>query len=115
MASETRSPLSASRLISACSRAEPRPAATSMVPTSLRSSPVAWDSQSRRGGGGGPRATRGSVLLLRCTGRNTRDRAQPPCDRGPRPTQRLELAAERFDVGPACTEQPDTLFGAPGD
>ena len=44
VASETRSPLSASREMSAWSRAPARPAATSMAPTSLRSSPVAWDS-----------------------------------------------------------------------
>ena len=44
VASETRSPLSASREISACSAAGPSPAATSSAPSSLRSSPVAWDS-----------------------------------------------------------------------
>ena len=44
VASDTRSPLSASSEISACSAAGPRPAATSCAPSSLRSSPVAWDS-----------------------------------------------------------------------
>ena len=43
-ASEIRSPLIASSEISACSFGAPRPAATSSEPTSLRSSPIAWDS-----------------------------------------------------------------------
>jgi hypothetical protein len=43
-ASETRSPLSASSEISACSAGGPSPAATSRAPSSLRSSPMAWDS-----------------------------------------------------------------------
>jgi hypothetical protein len=42
--SETRSPLRASREISACSAGTPRPAATSSAPSSLQSSPVACDS-----------------------------------------------------------------------
>jgi hypothetical protein len=42
--SETRSPLSTSKEISACSAGEPSPAATSSAPSSLRSSPVARDS-----------------------------------------------------------------------
>ena len=44
VASETRSPLRASREISACSAGGPSPAATSSAPSSLRSRPVAWDS-----------------------------------------------------------------------
>ena len=44
VASETRSPLSASSEISACSPGGPSPAATSSSPSSLRSSPVACDS-----------------------------------------------------------------------
>ena len=44
IASETRSPFSARSEISAWSRAPARPAATSIAPTSLRSSPVAFDS-----------------------------------------------------------------------
>ena len=43
-ASETRSPLRASREISACSAGGPSPAATRSAPSSLRSRPVAWDS-----------------------------------------------------------------------
>ena len=44
VASETRSPLRASRDISACSAGGPSPAATSRAPTSLRSRAVACDS-----------------------------------------------------------------------
>jgi hypothetical protein len=44
VASDTRSPLSASREISACSAGEPSPAAASSAPSSLRSRPVACDS-----------------------------------------------------------------------
>jgi hypothetical protein len=44
VASDTRSPLSASSEISACSAGRPSPAATSSEPSSLRSSPVACDS-----------------------------------------------------------------------
>jgi len=44
VASETRSPLSASSEISACSPGEPSPAATSRAPSSLRSSAVACES-----------------------------------------------------------------------
>ncbi|HKD87489.1 MAG TPA: hypothetical protein VKB62_03060 [Streptosporangiaceae bacterium] len=44
VASDTHRPLSASRDTNACSAADPRPAATSSAPSSLRSSPVAWDS-----------------------------------------------------------------------
>ena len=43
-ASEIRSPLIASSEIRACSFGAPSPAATSSDPTSLRSSPMAWDS-----------------------------------------------------------------------
>ena len=41
------------------------------------------------------------------------DRAQPAGDGGPSPTQRLEVAAEPFDVSPARPEQRDRAFGAP--
>ena len=44
VASETRSPFRASSEIRACSAGVPSPAATRSAPTSLRSSPVAWDS-----------------------------------------------------------------------
>jgi hypothetical protein len=44
VASETRSPFRASSEISACCCAGPRSAATSIAPSSLRSSPVACDS-----------------------------------------------------------------------
>ena len=44
VASETRKPFSASSEMRACSPGSPRPAATSSAPSSLRSSPVAWDS-----------------------------------------------------------------------
>ena len=44
VASDTRSPLRASREISACSAGGPSPAATSSAPSSLRSRAVAWDS-----------------------------------------------------------------------
>ena len=44
VASETRSPFSASSEISACPAGEPSPAATSSAPSSLRSSATAWDS-----------------------------------------------------------------------
>ena len=44
VASETRSPFSASSEISACLADEPSPAATSSAPSSLRSSATAWDS-----------------------------------------------------------------------
>jgi hypothetical protein len=44
IASETRSPFRASSEIRACSVGGPGPAATSRAPSSLRSSPVAWDS-----------------------------------------------------------------------
>jgi hypothetical protein len=49
VASDTRSPFRASSEIRACSAADPRPAATSRAPTSLRSSPAASDSHSSRG------------------------------------------------------------------
>ena len=49
VASDTRSPLRASRETRACSAAVPSPAATRRAPTSLRSRPVAWDSWSIRG------------------------------------------------------------------
>ena len=42
-----------------------------------------------------------------------RDRAQPASDGGPSPTQRLEMAAEPFDVSPARPEQCHRAFGAP--
>jgi hypothetical protein len=44
VASETRKPFSASSEMGARSAGCPRPAATSSAPSSLRSSPVAWDS-----------------------------------------------------------------------
>ena len=44
VASETRSPFSASSEISACSTGGPSPAATSSAPSSLRSRATAWDS-----------------------------------------------------------------------
>ena len=44
VASETRSPFSASNEISACPADEPSPAATISAPSSLRSSATAWDS-----------------------------------------------------------------------
>ncbi len=43
VASDTRSPFSASKEISACSPGGPSPAATSSAPSSLRSSPVACE------------------------------------------------------------------------
>ena len=42
-----------------------------------------------------------------------RDRAQPARDRGPSPTERLEVTGERLDVGATRTEQRDPTFGAP--
>ena len=72
VASETRSPLRASREISACSAGGPSPAATSSAPSSLRSSP--WRGTRNPGGDGG-RARRVSgrgVPLLRRSDRTRR-------------------------------------------
>jgi hypothetical protein len=43
------------------------------------------------------------------------DRAQPTGNRGPRPSESLEVPSERLDIAAACTEHCDSLFGAPGD
>ena len=49
VASEIRTPFSASKEIGACSAGEPSPPVTGSAPSSLRSSATAWDSQSTRG------------------------------------------------------------------
>ena len=41
--------------------------------------------------------------------------AQPAGDRGPGPTQRLEVAGEALDVGAPRPEHRHPVFGAPGD
>jgi hypothetical protein len=41
--------------------------------------------------------------------------AQPASDRGPGPTQRLEVAGEALDVGTTRPEHGHPVFGAPGD
>ena len=72
VASDTRTPFSASREISACSAGGPSPAATRRPPSSLRSSAVACDSYPAGDDGRAPRASGPGVLPRRRTCRTRR-------------------------------------------
>jgi hypothetical protein len=104
VASETRSPFRASREISACSDAEPGPAATSSAPSSLRSSATArLVVQSRS-----PDVGRRGVIqefFPDCVPVEPGDGAPPPGDRGPCSSSCFQVPGEAFDVGAADGEQ----------
>jgi hypothetical protein len=113
VASETLSPFSASREISACPGGWPSPAATSMAPSSLRSSATACDSQSTRGPDVGGRGVLEEFLfdgVLIEPG----DGAQPPGDGSTATAARFQVASEAFDVGAADGEQVQGAGAAPG-
>lgn len=115
VASDTRSPLRASRETRACSVAVPSPAATSGAPTSLRSSPVVWGFVVDPG----PADVDGRGVLqqefLDGVLVQARDGGQPPGDRGACPVGGFEVAGEELDVGPPDGEQGQVAAVAPGE
>jgi len=112
-ASETRSPLRASREISAWSAGGPSPAATRMAPSSLRSRAVACDSQSSLGrrtcaAGECWRSSSSTAYL-----QNPAMGAQPPGDGGAGPAARFQVAGEGLDAGAPDREQGHRAGTAP--
>ena len=113
VASETRSPLSASREISACSAGGPSPAATRSAPSSLRSRPsgVGLVVQPRP-----PHVRCGRVIeqfFLDRVAVEPSHRAQAAGDGGPGPAAGFQIAGEELDVGAAGAEQMELVLLAP--